>query len=122
MVGKCWLKSLLVIENAVVPVFCLLFLIFYRQINKYIVKLKHWKGKQNKSTASQQNIRIQTVFSLQLKRDRYYANGPYYFVDTPELTGKACAPFPDGRIDWEMTEEEDRKKKKTVWINVVILK
>ena len=35
-----------------------------------------------------------------------------YVFNTPELTGKACAPSPDGQIDWEMTEEEDIKKKK----------
>lgn len=28
----------------------------------------------------------------------------------PELTGKACAPSPHGWIDWEMTEEEIKKK------------
>lgn len=39
----------------------------------------------------------------------------------PELTGKACAPSTDGRIDWEMTEEEeDIKKKNDAWINYCI--
>lgn len=28
------------------------------------------------------------------------------------LTGKACAPSPDGRIYWEMTEEDIKKKKR----------
>ena len=63
VVGECWLFF---IENAVVAVFlfCLLFYIFYRQINKWIVKLKHWKGnKRNQQLLS----RISRCFFPQLK-------------------------------------------------------
>lgn len=28
----------------------------------------------------------------------------------PELTGKACSPSPDGPADWEMTEEDTKRK------------
>lgn len=77
--------------------------------------------KQKKSSAFKQNIRTQTVFFFNLKKTDFYSDGPCYFFNTPELTGKACAPSPDGQIGWEMTEEEDIKKQKkkdrTSWIN-----
>lgn len=32
------------------------------------------------------------------------------FFNRPELTGKACSPSPDGPADWEMTEEDTKRK------------
>lgn len=115
VVWECWLKSFF-IENAVVAVmfFCLLFK--FLQTNKQIVKLKHWKRKK----INQQPLsRISRLCFFNLNNTDFYSNGPWYFFNTPELTGKACAPSPDGWIDWEMTEEEDIKKGKyrTAWIN-----
>lgn len=32
------------------------------------------------------------------------------FFNKPELTGKVCSPSPDGLADWEMTEEDTKRK------------
>lgn len=51
------------------------------------------------------------MFFPQLKEDSLFKWSMLFF-NTPELTGKACAPSPDGRIDLEMTEEDRKKGKK----------
>ena len=95
------------------------FIVFFflqtnKQINCQVKTLERKTNKINSLLAEDQNADcfFFFLFFSNLNKTDFYSNGPCDCFNTPELTGKACAPSPDGRIDWEMTEEEDIKKKK----------